>query len=58
VVHRHAGSAGPEFVSKDGAKLDYIPGLGVEQWELRPHLLVPATELERVAPGTKFTKWI
>ena len=58
VVLRRAGAARPEFFSKSGAKLEFAPGLAVEQWALTPGLLVPAIELERVPPATKFTKWL
>ena len=57
IVLRRPGAARPEFFTKEGAKLKYIPGLAVEQWELLPELLVAAVELERVPPGTPFTKW-
>ncbi len=57
MVLRRSGAARPEFFSKDGGKLDFIPGLAVEQWELRRGLLLPAIEMERVSPGMKFTNW-
>jgi hypothetical protein len=57
IVLRRPGAARPEFFAKNGSKLDFIPGLAVEQWELRPKLLVPCTELERVLPDAKFAQW-
>jgi hypothetical protein len=57
IVLRQPGAARPEFFTKKGVKPPYIPGVAVEQWELRPDLLISAIELERVSPGTKFTKW-
>ena len=47
----------PQFFTKEGAAPQYIPGLAVEQWALKPNLLLPAIELERVPFGVQFTKW-
>jgi hypothetical protein len=57
IVLRRADSPRPQFFSRTGGSLEFIPGLAVEQWELKPGLLLPALELQRVAPGAKFTAW-
>jgi len=57
IVLRQNGLSRPQFFSPTGGHLDYIPGLAVEQWELRAGLLLPASELERVPSGAKFTSW-
>jgi len=58
IVIRRSDLPRPQYLDKGGASSTYPPGLGVEQWELAPGVLVPATELQRVPFGTKFTKWI
>ena len=57
IVLRQNGVPRPQFFSPAGGHLDFIPGLAVEQWELRRGLLMPASELERVPAGAKFTSW-
>jgi len=56
IVIRREGQR-PSFLTQQGTGPTYIPGLGVEQWELKPGLLLPAVEIERVAAGQKFTNW-
>ena len=55
VIMRRQGAARPEYFSRDGKAVAYPPGLAVEQWELRPGLLLAATQLARVPFGAKFT---
>ena len=57
IVLRRGGYLRPEFYSQTGGHLDYIPGLAVEQWEIRKGLLLPASELERIPAGAKFNNW-
>jgi hypothetical protein len=57
IVLRRSDLPRPQFFSQTGGHLDYIPGLAVEQWELRRGLLLPASGLQRVPAGTKFTNW-
>lgn len=57
IVLRRSDLPRPQYFSPTGGHLDFIPGLGVEQWELRRGLLLPASELERVPAGSKFTNW-
>ena len=57
IVVRQAGARRPEFFSPAGGPLNYIPGLGVEQWELSRGVLLPAFELQRVAASERFTEW-
>ena len=57
IVLRRSDLPRPQFFTQTGGHLDFVPGLAVEQWELRRGLLLPASELERVRAGTKFTKW-
>lgn len=57
IVIRRVGHPRPQYLTPQGTTAQYVPGLGVEQWELRKGLLLPAIELERVPFGTRFTKW-
>jgi hypothetical protein len=57
IVVRRTGLPRPQFFSPTGGHLDFIPGLAVEQWELRSGLLLPASELERVPSGATFRNW-
>jgi hypothetical protein len=50
IVLRVAGSNRPLFFGKTGEELTYIPGLAVEQWELKPGFLMPAMEIARLGP--------
>ncbi|HEV2474604.1 MAG TPA: hypothetical protein VGS41_18150 [Chthonomonadales bacterium] len=55
IVIRRSDLPRPQYLPKTGDP--YIPGLGVEQWELRTGLLVPAIELERLSYLTRHLKW-
>jgi hypothetical protein len=57
IVLRRSDRDRPQYFSRDGVPSPYPPGLGVEQWEIKKDLLLPAVELDRVLPGTRFTKW-
>jgi hypothetical protein len=57
IVVRRSDLSRPQFLEKDGTPVKFPPGLAVEQWELAPKVLLPATELERVPYGAKSTKW-
>jgi hypothetical protein len=54
LVVRMAGAQRPQFFGKGGEALKYIPGLGVEQWELRPGFLLPAVEIRRISGQERF----
>ena len=56
IVVRSLG-ARPQFFDHSGDPSVFIPGLGVEQWELKRGLVLPAMELARLAPDQKFTQW-
>ncbi len=57
IVIRRSDLRRPQYVLRDGTLAKFPPGLAVEQWELAKNVLLPATELERVPFGVKFTKW-
>lgn len=57
IVLRRNDMPRPQFFTQNGAPADFVPGLAVEQWELRRGLLVAAVELERVDFGRQFTRW-
>ncbi|MDX2154417.1 MAG: hypothetical protein SFV54_26990 [Bryobacteraceae bacterium] len=52
IVLRPEGATRPEFYGKKGEALTYIPGLAVEQWELKA--LVDAEEIGVAAWGQRF----
>ena len=57
IVLRRPGMVRPQYFSRDGEQLKYIPGLGVEQWELTPRTQIGAAEIQRVDAGQRFTNW-
>jgi len=57
IVIRRNDRSRPEFFERDGSPAKYPPGLAVEQWEVCKGILLPATELDRVAYGAKFLGW-
>ena len=57
LVLRRSDMQRPTYFDKNGNPSKFPPGLGVEQWEINPDVLIPATELERVPFGAKSMKW-
>ena len=52
-----SGASRPDYFDQHGALSKYPPWLGIEQWEIRPNVILPATELERVPFGAKLMRW-
>jgi|SRR5579863_1148435 len=57
MVLRVEGASRPQFFGKNGEPLTYIPGMAVEQWEVRSGLLLPAVQMGRVTANQRFTNW-
>lgn len=56
-VVRRSNLPRPQYFEKDGTPSKFPPGLGVEQWELSPGVMVPATEIQKVPFGATSMKW-
>lgn len=54
IVLRLPGASRPRFFGNQGEAISFVPGLGVEQWELRRGVLLPAVEIGRISYGERF----